>query len=86
MRGLLHDLRIAMTLQHTEAIKGAVAAGIGLGCVSRIALTDAFANKTLLPCRVPHRDFRRQFYFLLAEGAGGGPGVDAWLELCRQSR
>jgi DNA-binding transcriptional LysR family regulator len=85
MRGLLPDLRIALTLQHTEAIKGAVAAGIGLGCVSRIALRDAFAHGTLSPCRVPHRDFRRQFYFLLAADTPASAGVEAWLELCRRT-
>lgn len=85
MRGLLPDLRFALTLQHTEAIKGAVAAGIGLGCVSRIALADAFSHGTLRPCRVPHRDFRRQFYFLLPERGHPSPAVDAWLELCRRA-
>lgn len=84
MRGLLPDLRIALTLQHTEAIKGAVAAGIGLGCVSRIALADGFAHGTLRPCRVPHRDFRRQFYFLLSEGRREDAAVEAWLALCRR--
>jgi DNA-binding transcriptional LysR family regulator len=85
MHGLVPDLRIALTLQHTEAIKGAVAAGIGLGCVSRIALRDAFAHGTLCPCRVPHRDFRRQFYFLLSADKPAGAGVHAWLDLCRRA-
>jgi DNA-binding transcriptional LysR family regulator len=85
MHGLLPDLRIALTLHHTEAIKGAVAAGVGLGCVSRIALGDAFALGTLRACRVPHRDFRRQFYFLLAADKPPGPAVDAWMDVCRQT-
>jgi DNA-binding transcriptional LysR family regulator len=86
MRGLLPDLRIALTLQHAEAIKAAVAAGIGLGCLSRIALHDAFSHGTLHPCRVPHRDFRRQFYFLLPADKPRGAAhatLDAWLDLCR---
>jgi DNA-binding transcriptional LysR family regulator len=83
MRGLLPDLQIALTLQHTEAIKGAVAAGLGVGCVSRIALDDTLARGSLKACRVPHRDFRRQFYFLLDRRKHRSPGIERWLALCR---
>ena len=88
MRGLLPELHIALTLRHTEAIKRAVEAGLGLGCVSRIALEDAFERGTLKPCRVPHRDFRRQFYFLLHKGKrpGAGGAVERWLAFCREAR
>jgi DNA-binding transcriptional LysR family regulator len=84
MRGLLPDLRIALTLQHTEAIKGAVAAGLGVGCISRIALHDALRQGSLKACRVPHRDFRRQFFFLLDRRKQRTPGIDRWLRLCRE--
>jgi DNA-binding transcriptional LysR family regulator len=84
MRGLLPELQIALALQHTEAIKEAVAAGLGVGCVSRLALRDAFAAGTLHPCRVPHRDFRRQFFFLLHRQKHRSRGVLRWLDLCRR--
>lgn len=83
MRGLLPQLRVALTLGQTEAIKRAVEAGLGLGCVSRIALEDAFERGALKPCRVPHRDFRRQFYFLLHKGKQRSAGVERWLAFCR---
>jgi DNA-binding transcriptional LysR family regulator len=85
MRGLLPQLRVALTLGQTEAIKRAVEAGLGLGCVSRIALEDAFERGTLKPCRVPHRDFRRQFYFLLHKRKQPAPGVERWLAFCREA-
>lgn len=84
MRGLLPELRIALALQHTEAIKGAVEAGLGVGCVSRIALQDTFRSGALRPCRVPHRDFRRQFFFLLHKQKFRTTGVQRWLDLCRR--
>ena len=62
MHGILSDLHIVLELQHTEAIKGAVKAGLGLGCVSRVALDDEFRYGTLVPCQVPQRDFHRWFY------------------------
>jgi len=85
MHGLLPELRIALTLQQTEAIKGAVEAGLGVGCVSRLALGDALARGSLQACRVPHRDFGRQFFFLLHRQKFHSAGVQRWLKLCRDT-
>lgn len=85
MRGILPDLRIGLELQHTEAIKKAVEAGLGVGCLSRIALADAFRQGTLVPCDVPHRDFRRQFYFVLHREKHVSPAIFRWLGLCRDA-
>ena len=85
MHGLLPELHIALELQHTEAIKARSRPASGVGCVSRIALEDAFERGTLKPCRVPHRDFRRQFYFVLHKRKHRGAGVERWLALCRDA-
>jgi len=84
MAGLLPDLSIALVLQHAEAIIGAVEAGLGVGCISRIALTAAVQSGRLVCCPVPHRDFRRQFLFLLHKEKYRGQGLQKWLDLCRQ--
>jgi len=83
MGSLLPELRIALALQHTEAIRVAVEAGLGVGCVSPIALADAFARGSLKPCAVPHRDFRRRFFFVLHKRKFRGAGIQRWLDLCR---
>jgi DNA-binding transcriptional LysR family regulator len=83
MQGLSPELHIALTLQQTEAIKGAVEAGLGIGCLSHIALAEAFKRGSLQPCRVPHRDFRRRFFFLLRKQKFQGEAVERWLDLCR---
>lgn len=85
MHGLLPRLQVALTLRQTEAIKRAVEAGLGLGCVSRIALEDAFQRGTLKPCRVPHRDFRRQFFFLLHKRKHRDAVIARWLDFCRRA-
>lgn len=84
MHGILTDLDIVLCLEHTEAIRGAVAAGLGLGCVSRIALQEAFDHGTLAPCRVPHRDFRRELYLVVNKHKYRGRGMALWLALCRE--
>ena len=86
MHGLIPRLQIALALQHTEAIKGAVEAGLGVGCLSRITLHEAFRRGTLKECRVPHRSFDRQFFFLLHKQKYRGPGIDRWLALCRAAK
>lgn len=82
MHGILADLHIELELQHTEAIKSAVMAGLGVGCVSRLALAEEFRHKSLVPCRVPQRDFRRHFYFAVHQKKYRSAAILAWLELC----
>ncbi|MEO6029763.1 MAG: LysR family transcriptional regulator [Candidatus Binatia bacterium] len=81
MTGILPDLHIALELPHTEVIKRAVEAGLGLGCVSRLALVDAFNAGTLKARPVPHRDFRRQFYTVVHRQKHVGAELRRWLAL-----
>lgn len=83
MHGLLPHLHLLPELQHTEAIKRAVEAGLGIGCLSKVTLEDEFLRGSLVPLPVPHRDFSRHFYFILHKQKFRSAGVDAWLELCR---
>ena len=82
MQGLLPRLDITLELQHTEAIKSAVEAGLGLGCVSGMALQHEFARGSLRACRVPQRDFHRQYYFVLHKKKHRSAAVERWLDLC----
>jgi DNA-binding transcriptional LysR family regulator len=85
MHGILPELQIALELQHTEAIKSAVEAALGVGCVSRIALEEALRHRDLVACNVPHRNFRRQFYFVLHKHKYRSSGLQTWLDLCRSA-
>lgn len=84
MHGLLPELTIKLELQHTEAIKRAVEAGLGIGCLSAITLGDAFRRGSLVPLPVPHRDFHRAFYFVLQKSKFRSAGIERWIELCRE--
>lgn len=85
MRGILPQLHIALELQHTEAIKRAVEAQLGIGCLSRVTLEEAFKRGSLVELNVPHRDFRRKFYFILHREKYLSEGIKRWLALCKQS-
>ena len=84
LAGLLPELNIRLELQHTEAIKRAVEAGLGISCLSRVSLTDAFRRGALVELPVPQRDFSREFYFVLHRQKYRSTGIERWLELCRQ--
>ena len=85
MQGLLVSLQVHLQLEHTEAIKRAVQAGMGIGCLSKIALTDAFARGDLLPLAVPQRDMRRMFYFVTHRDKHHTQNLRQWIAACRAS-
>lgn len=82
LHGLISQLDITLELQHTEAIKRAVQSNLGLGCLSRITLSDSFKRGALVPLNVPHRDFKRQFYIVLKKGKYLSSSIKRWLQLC----
>ncbi|MBY4675420.1 LysR family transcriptional regulator [Marinobacterium arenosum] len=85
LHGLLPELNILLELEQTEAIKRAVAAGLGIGCLSRIALREEFQRQTLVPLSVAGRDFSRQFYLIMHRHKYHSAGIERWIELCRQA-
>lgn len=82
MSGLLPNMQILLELQHTEAIKRAVEGQLGISCLSRISLRDAFARGSLIELKVPQRDFHRMFYAVLHRHKYRSAGILKWLELC----
>jgi len=84
MHGILTDLNIDMELQHTEAIKRAVEAQLGVGCLSKISLQDAFARGSLVPLEVKKRDFSRQFNIITHRDKFHSAALQQWLAICLQ--
>ncbi|MCP5014819.1 MAG: LysR family transcriptional regulator [Ketobacter sp.] len=83
MHGILPELTILLELQHTEAIKRAVEARLGIGCLSRVALKEAFSRGSLIPLPIPNRNLKRQFYFILHKQKYRDSSIDQWLKLCQ---
>ncbi|WP_339510645.1 LysR family transcriptional regulator [Pseudomonas sp. RL_15y_Pfl2_60] len=83
MRHHPNPLNIRLELEHTEAIKRAVESGLGIGCISRLALRDAFRRGSLVPIETPDLDLRRQFYFIWHKQKYQTAAMRAFLELCQ---
>ncbi len=86
MAGILPELHIKLALQHTEGIKRAVEAGLGVGCLSTLTLREAFRRGSLVPLSAAQRDWSRQFYFILHKDKYRSRGIQDWIAMCRSVR
>jgi DNA-binding transcriptional LysR family regulator len=77
-------LNIRLELEHTEAIKRAVESGLGIGCISRLALKDAFARGSLVPIATPDLNLGRYFYFLWHKQKYQTTGMREFITLCKK--
>lgn len=75
---------ILLELEHTEGIKRAVESGLGIGCVSHLALRDAFRRGSLVPIATPQLDLKRQFTFIWHRHKYLTTGMREFLRLCQQ--
>ena len=84
MSGMLSEIILRLELQHTEGIKRAVEAGLGIGCLSELTLQDAFKRGTLVPLLAPQRDWTRKFYFILHKQKFLSRGVQSLIDHCKK--
>ena len=84
MSGMLSEIILRLELQHTEGIKRAGEAGLGIGCLSELTLQDAFKRGTLVPLLAPQRDWTRKFYFILHKQKFLSRGVQSWIDHCKK--
>lgn len=85
MHGLLPELNIVLELRHNEAIKSAVKAGLGVGCLSQIALSEEIEAGTLVALNLRGRSMHRHFYFVTRRDQPASAAVDNWIACCQRS-
>ena len=78
-----HELNVRLELEHTEAIKRAVEFGLGIACISRLALREAFRRGSLVAIETPELDLRRNFQFLWHRQKFQTAGMREFIALCR---
>lgn len=77
------ECRVRLELEHTEAIKRAVEFGLGIGCISRLALREAFRRGSLVAIETPELDLLRHFQFLWHKRKFQTAGMREFIALCR---
>ncbi len=78
-----YELKVRLELEHTEAIKRAVEFGLGIGCISRLALREAFRRGSLVAIETPELDLLRNFQFLWHNRKFQTAGMREFIVLCR---
>ena len=82
--GVLPSVNIKLELSHTEAIKRAVESGLGIGCISRLALREAFRRGSLVKLKTPFLKMDRQFLILVHKQKYRTSTSRQFITLCRQ--
>jgi DNA-binding transcriptional LysR family regulator len=86
MHGLLVDLDIRLQLPQNEAIKNAVKAGLGIGCLSQLAVADDLERGSLVELTLKKRPMNRHFYIVTHKHAASSRAVERWMNLCKDHR
>jgi DNA-binding transcriptional LysR family regulator len=68
-----------LELDQIEAIKQAVAAGLGIACLPEVALADALATGRLVALKTPFLDLGRTLSLLLHKQKYRGALLEAFL-------
>lgn len=82
--GVLSQVRIKLELAHTEAIKRAVESGLGIGCISRLALREAFRRGSLARLKTPFLKMERKFFILVHKRKYRTAMSQQFIDLCQQ--
>jgi DNA-binding transcriptional LysR family regulator len=81
----LAEMQVELELGSNEAVKRAVSAGIGLGCLSRLAVHEAIEQGWLveLPTALP--EMKRALSIVLHRNRKLGAGAQSFLDDCLDS-
>jgi DNA-binding transcriptional LysR family regulator len=77
------SIHLSLELGHSEAIKQAVASGLGIGCLSQMALKPALEQGKLVALHTPFLNLRRDLYLLVHRDKYRTEGLERFLDLCR---
>ncbi|MDO6682072.1 MULTISPECIES: LysR substrate-binding domain-containing protein [unclassified Oceanobacter] len=82
LRDHLHELKVYLELGHTEAIKTAVASGLGVSCLSITAVKAMIDHGDLAAVAVPFLDLKRNLYIVVHKDKYRSRLMNAFLRFC----
>ena len=81
----LPNAKLRLTLGHNEAILKVVAGGLGVACVSRLAIEPLANEGQLVILDTPFWTLKRPLFMLVHRQKYKGPGLKAFMEFCREN-
>ena len=80
--GKIEPLNVILELNRGEAIKQAVRAGIGIGCLSEMVLTSELRHGELVEIETPFLELQRDLFILQHKKHYRSALVETFLNLC----
>jgi len=80
----LPDANIRLTLGHNEAILKIVAGGMGVSCISRLAIEPLREKGQLVILDTPFWQLTRPLFMLVHRQKYQGPGLKAFMRFCEE--
>ena len=81
----LPDAKIRLTLGHNDAILKIVASGVGMSCVSKLAIATLAEQGKLVMLPTPFWTLSRPLTMLVNRQKYQGPGLKAFMQFCQNS-
>ncbi|KAF5301283.1 hypothetical protein FQR65_LT19244 [Abscondita terminalis] len=78
----LQDANIRLTLGHNEAILKIVAGGLGMSCISKLAIQPLLDKGQLVILNTPFWQLARPLFMLVHRQKYQGPGLRAFMKFC----
>ncbi|MFT4020147.1 MAG: LysR family transcriptional regulator GigC [Acinetobacter sp.] len=80
----LDDAHIRLTLGHNEAILKIISGGLGVSCISKLALLPMLNTGQLVILDTPFWELKRPLYMLVHRHKYQGPGLKAFMKFCAE--
>lgn len=81
----LSSANIRLTLGHNEAILKIISGGLGISCISELALRPMIDSGQLVILETPFWELKRPLYMLVHRHKYQGPGLKAFMKFCEDS-
>ncbi|WP_111895652.1 LysR family transcriptional regulator GigC [Acinetobacter sp. MB5] len=78
----LEDAHIRLTLGHNEAILKIISGGLGISCISKLALLPMLNSGQLVILETPFWELKRPLFMLVHRHKYQGPGLKAFMNFC----
>ena len=78
----LPNANIRLTLGHNEAILKIVAGGLGISCISKLAIEPLLEKDQLVMIDTPFWQLTRPLFMLVHRQKYQGPGLKAFMKFC----
>lgn len=83
--GKLATLNVRLELSHSEAIRSAVEAGIGIACASRLTLKEGLSSGSLVVLPTPFLNLKRSLFMLRHRNKYTTRSLNDFMATCQQT-